>query len=142
MLIFMWHMGNQIDQLLSLRWRARDFAMAHVAPSFFREEAAGAQGPIGGRDLSIALQQAYSIRSSYVHLLRDVPRQLTISGFPEATEVDKATLSFAGLSRLARHIIMQFIAKLTPRSVFARLPSRLRDTEHISSTCREDVWMA
>lgn len=100
------------NEHVALARRFRDFAISHVAPSFFREEAAGAQGPIGRPDLPIALQQAYSIRSGYVHLLRDVPRQLTISGFPEATEVDdKATLSFAGLSRLARHIIMQFIAR-------------------------------
>ncbi|MGD9631672.1 MAG: hypothetical protein AB7U97_00065 [Pirellulales bacterium] len=100
------------NEHVALARRFRDFAMAHVAPSFFREEAAGAQGPISRPDLPIALQQAYSIRSSYVHLLRDVPRQLTISGFPEATEVDdRETLSFAGLSRLARHIIMQFIAR-------------------------------
>ncbi|MET4483474.1 hypothetical protein [Bradyrhizobium sp. F1.13.3] len=100
------------NEHVALARRFRDFAMADVAPSFFREEAAGAQGPIGRPDLPIALQQAYSIRSSYVHLLRDVPRQLTISGFPEATEVDdRETLSFAGLSRLARHIIMQFIAR-------------------------------
>lgn len=100
------------NEHVALARRFRDFAISHVAPSFFREEAAGAQGPIGRSDLPIALQQAYSIRSGYVHLLRDVPRQLTISGFPEATEVDdKATLSFAGLSRLARHIIMQFIAR-------------------------------
>jgi hypothetical protein len=100
------------NEHVALARRFRDFAMAHVAPSFFREEAAGAQGPIGRPDLPIALQQAYTIRSGYVHLLRDVPRQLTMSGFPEATEVDdKETLSFAGLSRLARHIIMQFIAR-------------------------------
>jgi hypothetical protein len=100
------------NEHVALARRFRDFAMAHVAPSFFREEAAGAQGPIGRPDLRIALQQAYTIRSGYVHLLRDVPRQLTISDFPEATEVDKKeTLSFAGLSRLARHIIMQFIAR-------------------------------
>ncbi|UGY25454.1 hypothetical protein HU675_0000415 [Bradyrhizobium septentrionale] len=100
------------NEHVALARRFRDFAMAHVAPSFFREEAAGAQGPIGRPDLPTALQQAYTIRSGYVHLLRDVPRQLTMSGFPEATEVDdKETLSFAGLSRLARHIIMQFVAR-------------------------------
>ncbi|MBR0900268.1 hypothetical protein JQ616_35410 [Bradyrhizobium tropiciagri] len=100
------------NEHVALARRFRDFAMAHIAPSFFREEAAGAQGPISLLDLPIALQQAYTIRSGYVHLLRDVPRQLTISGFSEATDVeDKETLSFSGLSRLARHIIMEFIAR-------------------------------
>ena len=92
--------------------RFRDFAMAHVAGSFFREEAADAHGPISRSDLTVALQQAYAVRSGYVHTLHDVPRQLTIKGFPEAIDVDDRTsLSFAGLSRLARHIIMQFVIR-------------------------------
>jgi len=92
--------------------RFRDFALTHIAPSFFREEANHARGPINRTDLAIALQQAYSIRSGYVHTLKEVPRQLNVKGFPEAIDVEgKATLTFAGLARVARHIIMQFIER-------------------------------
>ena len=92
--------------------RFRDFAMAHVAPSFFRKEATDVHGPLSRADLANALRQAYAIRSAYVHTLHDIPRQLTIRGFLETMEVDdQPTLSFAGLSRLARHIIMQFVAR-------------------------------
>ena len=92
--------------------RFRDFALAHIAPSFFREEANHARGPINRTDLVIALQQAYSIRSGYVHTLAEVPRQLSVPGFPEAIEVEgKAILTFAGLARVARHIIMRFVER-------------------------------
>jgi hypothetical protein len=92
--------------------RFRDFAMHHIGPAFFREEAARAHGPINRGDLVIALQQAYAIRSGYVHTLRGVPRQLSLRGFPEAIAVEgRPTLTFAGLSRVARHIIMQFVAR-------------------------------
>ena len=36
--------------------RFKDFALAHIAPSFFREEASHARGPINRTDLTIALQ--------------------------------------------------------------------------------------
>jgi len=92
--------------------RFRDFAMDHVSPAFFRDETVHAHGPISRSDLAIAVQQAYVIRSGYVHTLRDVPRQLNMPGFPEAIEVEgKPTLAFAGLARVARHIIMQFVAR-------------------------------
>jgi hypothetical protein len=92
--------------------RFRDFALAHIAPSFFREEANHARGPINRTDLAIALQRAYSIRSGYVHTLKELPRQLNVKGFGEAIDVEgKATLTFAGLARVARHIIMQFIER-------------------------------
>jgi hypothetical protein len=92
--------------------RFKDFALAHIAPSFFREEASHARGPINRTDLTIALQQAYSIRSGYVHTLTEVPRQISVRGFPEAIEVEgRATLTFAGLARVARHIIMQFVER-------------------------------
>jgi len=92
--------------------RFRDFAMDHIGPAFFREEAARTHGPISRPDLAIALQQAYAIRSAYVHTLLDVPNQLTLPGFHEAISVEgKSTLTFAGLSRVARHIIRQFVMR-------------------------------
>lgn len=92
--------------------RFRNFALAHIAPAFFREEASHARGPISRPDLGVALQQAYSIRSGYVHTLAEVPRQLSIRGFPEAIEVEgRATFTFSGLARTARHIITQFVER-------------------------------
>ncbi len=92
--------------------RFRDFALSHVAPTFFREDAAQIVGPISRGDLNVALQQAYAIRSRYVHTLQEIPTQLTVGGMPEMIEEEaRPVLSVAGLARLARHVIMQFVGR-------------------------------
>ncbi|MGD9711459.1 MAG: hypothetical protein AB7V46_05255 [Thermomicrobiales bacterium] len=84
----------------------------HIAPSCFRSEAAQIPGPIGRSDLVVALQQAYAIRSRYVHTLQEIPSQLTVGSMPEMVEEDaRPTLSVSGLARVARHIIMQFVVR-------------------------------
>jgi hypothetical protein len=101
------------NEHVAIAQRFREFALAHVGPSFFREEAEKAVGAVSRPDLSIALRQAYSIRSSYVHHLKEIPRLLVgIEGFHEAMMVDRQpTLTFAGLARVARHVIKAFVAR-------------------------------
>lgn len=101
------------NEHVAIARRFRDFALAHVGPDFFREEAQMAANPISRPDLLIALREAYSIRSSYVHHLQDIPRLLVgIDGFHETMVVDRQpTLTFAGLARLARHVIKTFVAQ-------------------------------
>jgi len=93
--------------------RFREFALAHIGPSFFRDEAVDIANPVSRPDLSAALQQAYSIRSSYVHHLEAIPRIIfAIEGFHDTIMVEgKAALTFAGLARVARHVINTFIAR-------------------------------
>lgn len=101
--------------------RFRDFALAHVAPSFFRDEAAQVVGPAGCSDLSFALRRAYEVRSSYVHRLQEIPGMLRIGGMPEVVDAEeKLALTIAGLARVARHILRQFIARgsVVDREVF------------------------
>jgi hypothetical protein len=52
------------NEPVAIARRFREFTLAHVGPSFFREEADKAVGAVSRPDLSIALRQAYSIRSS------------------------------------------------------------------------------
>ena len=101
------------NEHVAIARRFREFALANVGPSFFREEAQKASHPVSRPDLSIALRQAYSIRSSYVHHLKEIPRLLVgIPGFHETMEVDgQSTLTFAGLARVARHVIKTFVAQ-------------------------------
>lgn len=101
------------NEHVAISRRFREFALAHVGPSFFREEAEKAVAAISRPDLSIALRQAYSIRSRYVHYLEDIPRLLVgVEGFHEMTAVDgELTLTFAGLARVARHVIQTFVAR-------------------------------
>lgn len=92
--------------------RFRDFALSYLAPSFFRSEASQATGPISRGDLVAALQTAYTLRSRYVHALQEIPSQLTIGSMPEMIDGDdRPSLSIAGLARVARHIIMQFVSR-------------------------------
>ena len=107
------HTAVLANEHVAIARRFREFALAHVGPHFFREEAEKAAGAISRPDLSIALRRAYSIRSRYVHHLEDIPRLLVgIEGFHETMTVDgEPTLTFAGLARVARHVIETFVAR-------------------------------
>ncbi len=91
--------------------RFREFSIQHVAPEFFRAEAADCILPVSRLDLVMLLKRAYDIRSGYVHRLEGVPKLLTGPfSYAETIEVDgKPTLTFEGLARLARHVIIQFV---------------------------------
>ncbi len=95
----------------SLARRFREFILNHLAPSFFREEAIDAERPVAKKDLERALKQAYRARSQYIHTLQELPRILTDgASFSETCRVDRKTwLTLQGLSRVARHAIMEFI---------------------------------
>lgn len=105
------------NEHVAIARRFREFVLAHIGPSFFRGEAEKVTGAISRPDLSIALRQAYSIRSNYVHHLKDIPPLLVgMDGFHETTIVDgQPVLTFAGLTRVARHVINTFIAR-APRA--------------------------
>lgn len=98
---------------VSLKRRYRDFTLAHIGPSFFREEAANVVTPVGRRDLPAALAQAYQLRSRYIHNLAELPRVLTMGAMPgDIAKVDKVPyLTFRGLSRVARHVIFEFVRR-------------------------------
>ena len=101
------------NEHVAITRRFLEFALAHVGPGFFREEAQTAVNAVSRPDLSIALRKAYSIRSSYVHHLEEIPRLLVgIDGFHETMVVDgQPALTFAGLARVARHVIKTFVAQ-------------------------------
>lgn len=107
------HAAVLANEHVAIARRFRAFALAHVRPSFFRGEAEKAVGAISRPDLVIALREAYSIRSAYVHHLRNIPGLLVgIDGFHETMVVDgQPTLTFAGLARVARHVINTFIER-------------------------------
>jgi len=98
---------------VALGRRYREFTLAHLRPSFFREEAAKETHPVSRPDLAGALERAYQYRSKYVHTLRERPRQLTIGPtLADATVVDgKPVLTFHGLARVARHVIREFVTR-------------------------------
>lgn len=101
------------NEHVALGRRFRDFATAHLEPAFFREEAATAIMPPGRPDLKMLLKRAYDIRSGYVHRLKDLPKLLARPfQHAETFTVDgQTTLTFEGLARLARHVIIQFVTR-------------------------------
>ena len=100
---------------VSLASRFRAFALDHLRPSFFREEAHGLISPVGRADTIGALRQAYNLRSKYIHELAELPDILTISGISglrDTTQKNRQVmLTFQGLARLARHVITTFIQR-------------------------------
>jgi len=93
--------------------RYREFALRNVAPAFFREEAVGVTRPVRQRDLPGALDQAYRVRSAYLHALRELPRILTLAPSEGDTVVAEGRLlfTFQGLARMARHVIRTFVER-------------------------------
>ena len=102
----------RLDQI-ALGRRFRDFATEHLEPSFFREDAKDENNPLGRAELRGVLQQAYSLRSKYVHELVELPRRLSLpASYSETLLIDRHTyLTFQGLARLARHVILAFIRR-------------------------------
>ena len=98
---------------VALGRRFRIFALEHLTPSFFREEAALTSSPVGRSDLDLALKNAYQIRSKYVHELHPLPKLLTNMPYhADVTRIDgQPTLTFQGLARVARHVIFQVLSR-------------------------------
>ncbi len=96
----------------SLRKRFQAFALEHISQSYFRDEADSALNPIAKLDLPTALSNAYQARSKYVHNLKKLPKMLTLAEYSEFCVIeDKKWLTLQGLSRLARHVIIEFVMK-------------------------------
>ena len=98
---------------LALARRYHEFTLAHLRPSFFREEAAGESAPVRRSDLPGVLQRAYVFRSKYIHTLLELPRLLTASPSKGDTSLVEGglALTFHGLARVARHVIGEFVAR-------------------------------
>ncbi|MEM7716032.1 MAG: hypothetical protein AAF349_21080 [Cyanobacteria bacterium P01_A01_bin.68] len=97
----------------ALSRRFKEFTLEHVSPSFFRQEVVNIDAPISKSDLFLGLNQAYKARSKYIHNLRELPKLLTMGNLSvESTVIEKNTwITFQGLTRLARHVITQFILR-------------------------------
>ena len=101
------------NEHVALSRRFREFALGHIRPSYFREEAEGLINPVGRVDLPRTLRQAYDLRSKHIHNLNELPKLLT-AGFHhgETFSVDGVTmLTFQGLTRLVRHVVTEFIRR-------------------------------
>ena len=91
--------------------RFRDFAIEYLPVGFFELTADLSHLPIGRIDLPEALRNAYSIRSKYMHELLALPDDLRNgdAGSEMAVVDGRTLLTFEGLSRLARSVIIEFV---------------------------------
>ena len=96
---------------VALGRRFREFVLAHLPDSYFLE--GGRNGAPGRLDLRDALKEAYDLRSQYIHRLQDLPQLLdTDLSYNETIRNGQATfLTLEGLSRVARQVILEFVAR-------------------------------
>jgi hypothetical protein len=101
------------NEHVKLSRRFKEFALGNLPNDFFRGGTDGQVRPIGKQDLIDGLGEAYQTRSGYVHNLRRLPHELTAqSSFAETTTVERKTaLTFQGLSRVARSVILEFVRR-------------------------------
>jgi hypothetical protein len=128
--------ANKVRQALietehaSLGKRFRDFCIAHIDASYFRDEATKVQMPIARVQLTPCLREAYNLRSKYVHSLKKLPDAISgghVLG-DVAIDVDgRFFLSIAGISRLTRRVITNFVMK---QDVLEREPYNYRHERH------------
>lgn len=99
------------QEYTSLSRRFKEFTLAHLKPSFFREKAIEGKISVSRTDLPVALQEAYRFRSKYVHTLRELPKILKTSPHHNDTfEIfGKPIFTLQGLARIAKHTIKEFI---------------------------------
>lgn len=104
------------NEHVALRNRFRSFVLKHTSRAFFREEAAGIKAPITRSAIAAALDAAYSLRSGYIHTLKPVPGNLRMpdTGFETVDIGEGPKLTYSGLARLSRHVILNFIEHCEP----------------------------
>ncbi len=96
------------------RRRFKEFVLTHLPADFFLEAAQEQTAPLGRADLADALDFAYEIRSKYVHELKLLPDILcTGTAFSEhVSTIDHRTaVTFQGIYRVARSVILEFIQR-------------------------------
>lgn len=97
----------------ALSKKFKHFILANLPNNYFTDDADLQTHPIGRRDLESALQNLYKTRSKYVHELKALPKEFGRFSVETETSIidDEILLSFQGLTRLARAVIKEFIAK-------------------------------
>lgn len=91
--------------------RYRAFVSRFVDRQYLRAPDAGTR-PVSGYELQPALKRAYQIRSKYLHALKRLPDDIAEPhGDWETVMIEREpALTFRGLARLTRRVILGFIA--------------------------------
>ena len=102
-------------QHLKLSKRFVEFVLDNVKDSFFAVEATTRTFAIRKSDLPRLLKNVYSARSGYVHDLKEALADIRYLGFDPNSDTIRSRhdvhLTYSGLVRLARHVILTFIER-------------------------------
>jgi hypothetical protein len=102
------------DAHLKLQQQFLDFTISHIPDSFFIKDANRVERPVRCSELKLALKNAYRARSSYVHELLPLIHQIKTRGIAEGEVFEwdnKPYLTFNGLLRIARTVVLNFVRK-------------------------------
>ncbi|GAA2698380.1 hypothetical protein GCM10010428_81140 [Actinosynnema pretiosum subsp. pretiosum] len=90
------------------------FVLAHVRPSFFREEAVGCDRPVRRASLRRVVSKTYDARSKNTHELEELRREtwLLVDGAHTVTlPGESLMITHEGLNRLARHVVRTYVQR-------------------------------
>jgi hypothetical protein len=98
---------------VALKRKFSSFTNHYLSPSFFRSGTDGHLYPAGRSELTVAIKKAYDLRSTYIHTLKPLPKNLVSPHIQSDVFSDngRLLLSFRGLARVARHVILEFISQ-------------------------------
>ncbi|MDB5354036.1 MAG: hypothetical protein JWN24_489 [Phycisphaerales bacterium] len=100
---------------LKLKKRFVNFISTHVSDAYFTSDAVGLRFALAKSELARSLGNLYDARSGYVHELKQVQVQLRLHWVGGDSDVfhwmNEPHLTFAGLVRLSRHVLMSFIER-------------------------------
>ncbi len=95
----------------ALARRFREFTVDHLRPEYYQQASDQGSTPVTEALIRRAVQEAYNIRSGYLHTLRRMPNEIKIPGqLGKIAAVGRKTyLTFEGLSQMVRHVITEFV---------------------------------
>lgn len=97
---------------LKLQQNFINFVCENLSDSYFEEEALDLGLPLKKSEVKRVLKNAYITRSGYVHELKKITKQLKMPSIAQDDTFHwgkEPYLTFAGLVRLVRHVITNFI---------------------------------
>jgi hypothetical protein len=101
-------------QNLKLMKRFTNFITDNLADDYFVKQAENVVCPLKKTDLKQVLANAYNTRSGYVHELKPIMKQITVTEIAKGEVFiwgNEPILTFTGLARLTYQVIYNFILK-------------------------------
>lgn len=123
------------DKHLKLTKRFVEFVKFYLDDEFFKEDAKNAKNPVRKSELDFVLENVYSIRSGYVHSLKefnDIQVLMMQKLDKETMDNDKGKfLTLRGLARLVHNVLKNFVLQNAELEKYEENP--LQKEPHINN---------